>query len=80
LSNLKQVIMSKVLKVGDSVMWRGGFGGAAPLKAKVTGIELCNIGEKYGEPVDSVEWSKVNCIVVDLDKGHWARGHQISPI
>lgn len=68
------------LRVGDEVMWRGGFGSDAPCKAKVTGIEVCPAGEKYGSPRESVEWSKIHSVVVDLDNGHWAMGHQISKI
>ena len=68
------------LKVGDTVMWRGGFGSDAPRKAKVVGIEVCPAGSKYGAPRESVEWSKIHSVVVDLDNGHWAKGHQISPL
>jgi hypothetical protein len=68
------------LKVGDTVMWRGGFGSEPPRKAKVVGIELCRPGQKYGEPRESVDWSKINSVVVDLDNGHWAKGHQISRV
>ena len=72
--------MNKTLKVGDEVMWRGGFGSDAPKRAKVENIELCAPGEKYGEHREEVEWSKRDRIVVDLDNGHWAKGHQISPL
>jgi hypothetical protein len=68
------------LKVGDEVMWRGGFGSEPPCKAKVIGLEVCPAGEKYGTPRESVEWSKIHSVVVDLDNGHWAKGHQISRI
>ena len=77
---MKSTCNMKTLKVGDEVMWRGGFGSDAPRKAKVVGIELCRAGEKYGEPRESVDWSKKDRIVVDLDNGHWAKGHQIDPI
>jgi hypothetical protein len=72
--------MSKILKIGDKVMWRGGFGTEAPKEAIVESIELCKSGDKYGDSVDSVDWSKKDRIVVDLNNGHWAKGHQISPI
>jgi hypothetical protein len=72
--------MSKVLRIGDTVMWRGGFGSEAPKEAIVESIELCRAGEKYGDSVSSVDWSKKDRIVVDLNNGHWAKGHQISPI
>jgi hypothetical protein len=68
------------LKVGDKVMWRGGFGNDAPKEAVVESIELCKAGEKYGNSVDEVSWNKKDRIVVDLDSGHWAYGRQISPI
>ena len=65
------------LSVGDKVMWRGGFGNDAPKEATITSIELCKVGEKYGMSVSSAEWSQKDRIVVDLDNGHWARGHQL---
>ena len=69
--------MSK-LKVGDTVLWRGGFGMDPLKKAVVEGIEITN-GGKYGDPVDEVEWSKVRDrnVTVDLDNGHWAYASQI---
>jgi hypothetical protein len=70
----------RTLKVGDEVIWRGGFGIDPPQRVKVTGIEICELGEKYGDPVEEVEWSKRDRIVVDLENGRWAKGHQISPI
>ena len=69
-----------ILKIGDKVMWRGGFGSDAPKEAVVESIELCKAGEKYGMSVTQVDWLKKDRIVVDLNNGHWARGSQISPI
>ena len=71
--------MSK-LKVGDTVLWRGGFGSDAPKKAVVEGIEITN-GGKYGDPVDEVDWTKVydRNVTVDLNNGHWAYASQIKP-
>jgi hypothetical protein len=71
--------MSK-LKIGDEVKWRPGFGHDAPQTAKVIGIELIAKGEKYGQPIESVDWDIVHSVVVDLDNDHWAYGHQISKI
>ena len=66
------------LKIGDEVIWRGSWGRDAPQVAKVEGIEITN-GDKYGQPVNEVEWSKVydRNITVDLDNGHWAYASQI---
>ena len=66
--------------IGDKVMWRGSFGNDAPKEAKITSIELCQVGEKYGMAVPNALWSQKDRIVVDLDNGHWARGSQLSPM
>lgn len=69
------------LCIGDKVMWCGGFGRHAPQEAVVKHIEITNPGEKYGQEVDCVRWSvvKADCVVVDLDNGHWAYGSQLEP-
>jgi hypothetical protein len=69
------------LKVGDTVLWRGGFGSDAPKKAVVEGIEITN-GGKYGDPVDEVDWTKVydRNVTVDLNNGHWAYASQIKRV
>lgn len=73
--------MSKMLKIGDEVMWRGDFGMASPKRVKVIGIEITN-GGKYGDPVDEVPWSKVTGrnVTVDLDNDKWAYAEQIRRI
>ena len=45
----------KIIKIGTKVVTRHG-------EAKVTGIELCQNGEKYG---------------IDMDNGHWSYGYQV---
>ena len=69
------------LKVGDTVLWRGGFGSDAPKKAVVEGIEITN-GGKYGDAVDEVDWSKVRDrnVTVDLNNDHWAYAYQIKKL
>ena len=72
----------KKLKVGDTVIHRGGFGYDAPKKAKIEGIEVNTHGSKEGDDVDECNWSEVtrdNC-VVSLDNGHWAYGSQVKPV
>ncbi len=71
--------MSKVLKIGDKVWWRGGFGSEPAKLAVVEGIEITG-GHKYGEPVDEIPWSEVydRNVTVDLDSDHWAYAEQIS--
>jgi hypothetical protein len=72
------------LTIGDTVNWRGGFGRDEAKPAKITGIEVCPLGSKYGTPVKQILWKKINdstkTIVVNLDNGHWAYGVQISKL
>ena len=70
--------MSKVLKIGDTVLWRGGFGSEPARLAVVEGIEITG-GYKYGDSVDEVPWSEVydRNVTVDLENGHWAYAEQI---
>lgn len=74
--------MSDKLKIGDKVMWRGAWGKEPAEEAIIDGIELCPDGGKYGDAVESVTWSTVKNggVVVSLDNGHWAYGHQIKQI
>ena len=69
------------LKIGDEVSWKGAWGSQASKRAVVTEIEVTN-GGKYGDEVNSVEWTKVRDrnVVVTLDNGHWAYGGQISKL
>ena len=67
------------LEVGDTVIWRGGWGKDAPIEALVTSIDKVKPGEKYGDDVKSLPWSQVETrAVVALDNGHWAYGYQLS--
>jgi hypothetical protein len=65
------------LKVGDLVQWSGSWGSDSPKPVTVLNI---SIGDKSEDnPVESIEWSKVNkTVVVDLSNGHWAYGNQIT--
>lgn len=68
-----------VLRVGDTVSWRGSWGRDLPQDVKVNGIEVNCVG-KSGTEVQEVEWDFVDnrSVIVDLDNGHWAYGNQIS--
>jgi hypothetical protein len=68
----------ELLEVGSTVNWRGGFGKSNPIKAKVLKIEVNCFG-RIGQIVPSVEWGLVNSknVIVDLDNGTWAYGHQL---
>jgi hypothetical protein len=49
-------------------------------EAKVTGIELCKNGEKYGIDMPKVFVEDKDRCTFDLDNGHWAYGYQVDPI
>ena len=67
-----------VLNVGDTVLWKGGYGNDAEKEAVVEHIEVNCVG-KYETEVDSVNWSEVQdrSVMVDLTNGKWAYGNQI---
>lgn len=70
------------LKIGDKVMWRGSFGWDDPAPAIVVAMEVTEEPrEKFGNPVDEIEWNVVeeNRVLVTLDNGHWAYSEQLSP-
>ena len=70
-----------ILKVGDTVMWRGCFGMDAAKPVKVTHMEITpRPREKYGTEVRAAFWSQKDYLVVTLDTGNWAYGEQLSPI
>lgn len=67
-----------VLRIGDTVEWRGSWGRGFPALTKVTGIV---VGGKHGDEVTAVPWAGAEGreVVVDLSNGHWAYGFQIAP-
>jgi hypothetical protein len=71
-----------VLRVGDTVMWRGNFGRAAWQRATVIRIEETEHPRtKYGQDVAEILWSAVrnNYACLDLDNGSWCYGEQVAP-
>ena len=70
-----------LIRIGDTVLCRGGWGSEAPQPVTITHLEICVVeGDKYGLPVTELPWSKKGCAVVDLDNGHWCYGYQIEPL
>jgi hypothetical protein len=72
-----------VLRVGDTVLWRGNFGTAGAMRAKVVRIEETEYPRtKYGTEVSEILWSAVrnNYACLDLDNGSWCYGEQVSPL
>jgi len=73
--------MNNVLRVGDTVLWRGGFGQDAAREAVVEGIEMVEVGEKYGTPTESAPWSLLQGRHAVISLGsHWAYAEQIAPL
>lgn len=71
--------MNKYLKIGDKIIWRGGWGTDDPQEAVVDNIEInVHPTTKDGEEVNKVEWDLVDeTVIVTLDNGHWAYGNQV---
>lgn len=74
----KQVMknsLSGILKVGDTVLWKGSWGQDLEKNAVVLKIE---VGD-HCTSIDEIPWSQTNdrSIVVILDNGSWAYGNQI---
>ncbi len=59
------------IKIGTKVDSRFG-------EAKITGIELCKAGEKYGIGMDKIFVEDKDRCTFDMDNGHWAYGYQVS--
>ncbi len=71
-----------MLNVGDTVLWKGGWGKDPEKEVVVERIEV-NCNWKQGNKVDSVAWSEIKdsrAVVVDLSNGKWAYGNQIKKI
>lgn len=73
----------QMIKIGTKVAYRQS-GNRSLSIAKVVGIEECECGEKYGESIDKVDFSKRAGdywqgveYTFDLDNDHWCRGDQI---
>ena len=60
----------KMIKIGTKVDSKWG-------EAKITGIELCRPGEKYGISMEKIWLEHKDESVFDLDNGHWAYGYQL---
>jgi len=71
-----------ILRIGDTVLWRGCFGTESEQPVKVKRMEVTATPRtKYGDEVESVAWSVVreNRVILDLDNGHWCYAEQIAP-
>jgi hypothetical protein len=71
-----------MMKVGDTVMWRGGFGMDPPCQAVIEQINRTEQrrSKRDGESVDQIEWANKDYALVTLTNGSWAYGEQLSPM
>ena len=79
----KESVLSNVIKVGDRVSWRGGFGTHDPIEVTVTSLEVTDLPrDKFGKDVDGVTWDlvKENRVNFGLSSGKWAYADQIAPV
>ena len=70
----------KTIKLGDTVSYRGAFGGGPLKSAIVDGLTITEYPrDKYGKPVVEVNIVdvKANKVVFDLSDGHWCYSDQI---
>jgi hypothetical protein len=73
--------VAEEIHVGDTVIWRGDFGNAPPISAKVASIELCEmVHGKHGKSVPFVTTDLLDRTVFVLTNRRWAYGDQISPV
>ena len=73
-----------ILRIGDEVLWSGGWGMGEEKPATVIDIMICEREDsKEGEQVSAVPWCSVNPyegarkVIVTLDNDKWAWGFQI---
>jgi hypothetical protein len=70
------------VSVGDTVMWRGGWGEDPAKPAVVEGIEINTRGGKDGDPVNTAPWSAMTRenAILSLNNGHWCYGDAIGKL
>jgi hypothetical protein len=76
---------NKILKIGDTVNWRGAWGTQKAENAVVESIQRGRFdGDKDGKDIESVSWSSLSKgdrrYLVTLTNGHWAWANQIDKI
>ena len=70
--------MEKTLKIGDKVIWWGGWGKDVPQETTIERIELTpSEGCKYGKSTSKATQKNYRRCVFDLINGHCCYGYQI---
>ena len=70
--------MSKTLKVGSKIQYRGRWGKDMPKETTILSIELCeNEGDKYGKLVDEMTQENYMRCCLELADKHWCYGTQV---
>jgi hypothetical protein len=71
---------NQMIKVGDKITYRGGFGSHPPKQATIEAMEVTDYPRsKDGDDVDEVDESLVreNRVLFVLDDGHWCYSEQV---
>jgi hypothetical protein len=73
------MIMSKIMKVGQTVFYSANQGQQYPVKREVVGIML-NDGTETD--LQEIEWDRVKDqdVIIDVSGSRWGYGHQITPL
>jgi hypothetical protein len=69
-----------MIRIGDIITYRPGFGSQAPKQAVIRGMEVTKRQrEKYGEQVSQVSEELVwkNRVCFDFEDGHWCYSEQV---
>ena len=69
-----------MLRVGDEVMYRPGWGSGSLTQVRIESMEYTEEPRgKYGHSIDLASWDAIaaNHVMFDLDNGHWSYSDQI---
>ena len=72
--------MKNIIKIGDKVVYRPGWGSMAPVTVTVQTMDLTDEPrDKYGDSVKEVTLDQIrqNRVLFVLSDGHWAYSDQI---
>lgn len=69
----------RMLNVGDVISYRP-YGNMMAIADKVTSIEICKPGMKYGREVTSCDLDKHSNVVITVSNNHWCYKDQLIDI
>lgn len=72
--------MKETIKIGDQIVYHGGFGDALPSISRIIQMEVTDYArEKYGQERTEVSLELVedNRVCITLENGHWCYSEQV---